>query len=477
LSEAAVLLTECPIRPTRLCNCPLTGFLPVNPPELNQPEASSASDNGAHAATAQVFVPTGDQWLTVLGVMQRLSGSSSLEEVLKAIIDSLRTCLHAERASVFQYDAARRELFISQGHGLAEVRFSIDFGIAGEAARTLGMINVPDCYADPRFNPAIDKKTGFHTRNMLTIPLVSPDGELQGVAQVLNKDGAFGDRFDGGDELTASALGGQAAVAIRRVRFVESELRKNKIEADLQVARKIQQSSWPKMLPTLPGFELFAASLPADETGGDTYDVICMKTLIGPLGHNKALLLMGDATGHGIGPALSVSQLRAMVRMGARLNTDVGVMLAHLNAQACDDLPPGRFITAFLGQLDADAGTITYGSAGQAPILVMRADGSCLELDASAMPLGIEPDQLADDVSPIQLEQGDIFLMISDGYFEASNGAGDLFGNERVIDVIRQARTGKPEMIFEALNSAADSFVQGHPYDDDRTVIFAKRTI
>ena len=415
------------------------------------------------------------QWSTVLAVMERLAGSANLEDVLKAIIDSMRTCLHADRASVFQFDPKSKELFISQGHGLAEIRFPITQGLAGEAARTLGMVSVPDCYADPRFNPAIDKKTGYHTRNMLTIPLVSADGGLQGVAQVLNKDSQHGDCFDLQDEQVARALASQAAVAIRRAKLIEAELRKNKIEADLQIARKIQQSAWPKILPVLQGFQLVAASMPADETGGDTFDVICMRTLGGEGGEGKAMILMGDATGHGIGPALSVSQLRAMVRMGARLNSSVNEIVRHLNVQCCEDLPAGRFITAFVGLLDASTGLLHYASAGQAPIVILRSDGAAEELDPSAMPLGIDTEQTLEVVPQIARAPGDSLLLISDGYFEASDPDGDMMGNDRVIEAARAVRHGSADGMLEAINAAANAFTRGHPYDDDRTAIIIKR--
>src|SRR5262245_55475074 len=111
---------------------------------------------------------------SILIVMERLAASSDLSEILRLIIDSIRDGLSAQRASVFQYDAAADDLFASSAHGVdRSLRFSAAQGLAGEAVRTRQIINVPDCYADPRFNPEIDRQTGFRTRNMLTIPLVS----------------------------------------------------------------------------------------------------------------------------------------------------------------------------------------------------------------------------------------------------------------------------------------------------------------
>src|SRR5262249_57060521 len=89
---------------------------------------------------------------------------------------------------VFEYDRQRHELVASRAHGVERsLRFSAAAGLAGEAVRTRQIVNVPDCYADERFNPEIDRQTGFRTRCMLTVPLVSFDGMLEGVTPVLNR--------------------------------------------------------------------------------------------------------------------------------------------------------------------------------------------------------------------------------------------------------------------------------------------------
>ena len=101
-----------------------------------------------------------------------------------------------------------------------------------------------------------------------------------------------------------------------------------RIERDLDLARRIQQSTFPKRLPDLEGYDLAAWNEPADQTGGDTYDVI-------GLDDDRAVLLLADATGHGIGPALSVTQVRAMLRMAVRISPDLSRIGTHMNQQLC----------------------------------------------------------------------------------------------------------------------------------------------
>ncbi len=415
----------------------------------------------------------------VLRVLERLAASSDLEEVLGLVIDAMRDCLHAERASVFQFDSSTDELFITQAHGVAAIRFPITRGIAGEAARTRSILNIPDCYADPRFNPEIDRKTGFHTRNMLTIPLVSFDGGLEGVAQVLNKDPSRGQAFDAGDEALARALASQAAIAMRRAKLIAAELRKTKLEADLGIARTIQRSSWPKQIPEIPGYQIAASAVPAEETGGDAYDLFIDPGAEVHTDRPPAVLFaLGDATGHGIGPAISVAQFRAMFRMGARLKAGLPDVAAHVNSQLCEDLPLGRFVTAFFGRLDPVEHQIEWVSMGQAPMFLVRSGtpvGTGEAFDASGMPLGVDPDSASDPVEPLKLNPGDVFVLLSDGYYEARNPEGELFGEGRVLETVGRHQNQSAQQILEAVRNEAMAFARGRAFEDDQTGIIIKR--
>lgn len=427
------------------------------------------------------------QLARLLSVGERLAASNDLDEVLALVIDAMRDVLRADRASVFQFDPQAQELFISQAHGVGAIRFPITKGIAGESARLGRILNIPDCYADSRFNPEIDRKTGYKTRNMLTIPLLSPEAgaggagaSLEGVAQVLNKDPARGSAFDATDEALARYLASQAAIALRRAKFIVGEVRKKKIEADLAVARTIQQNSWPKCVPQMDGFDIAASALPADETGGDAYDLIDLRSLppaapdAAPSGSGM-LFALGDATGHGIGPALSVAQFRAMLRMGARLHASVSQIARHINIQLCDDLPAGRFITNMIALLDPRASRIRYVSAGQAPLILVRADGTSEVRGATTLPMGIDPDCDFSEVETFDLAPGDVFVLLSDGFYEAMNHENEHYGEQRIVETVLANIALPAQGILETLARGTLDFAQGRPFDDDQTAIIIKR--
>lgn len=420
----------------------------------------------------------------MLQCARRLASTSDLHEVLGAIIDTLRDFLHADRVSVFQYDPIHHELFATQAHGLPRsLRLPADKGIIGESARTRSIINIPDAYADPRFNPAVDQTTGYRTRCMLTIPLLDFEGQLAGVAQLLNKSPAHGGVFTAEDEAIAMHLADQAAVALKRAALLEARRIKEKLEADLDVARKIQQASLPTALPTLPGYDLAGHFQPADETAGDAYDVIDLRACADAAGtwtpRADALVFMADATGHGIGPALSVAQVLAMVRMGCRVGVDVEDIARHVNRQLCRDLPMGRFVTAFIGQLSLTTHELHWVSAGQAPILFIRARSDAahpdLELNANVMPFGIDEEFNPETPVPFRFEPGDVFLLLSDGYYEACDSDEAQFGVSRVIATVREHMNRPAAEIIRELRNAVSDHVGGQPPADDQTALLIKR--
>jgi serine phosphatase RsbU (regulator of sigma subunit) len=256
-----------------------------------------------------------------------------------------------------------------------------------------------------------------------------------------------------------------------------------KLERDLQVARQIQQNTFPNTLPTLAGFDIDGWSNPADETGGDTYDVIGLQVdprsasiALSEGDAERAVLLLADATGHGIGPALSVTQLRAMLRMLVRTGHDLETIARHINEQLCQDLPGPRFITAWLGLLDVEAGTLTSWSAGQAPLLYYHAAEDRFDSsNAHAPPLGVLPTIPIAIPGPLGMKPGDVYAVFSDGIYEAANPDNERFGEARVQEVIRAQRERGSEDIVTALRRAVDAFARGRPADDDRTGIVVKR--
>jgi phosphoserine phosphatase RsbU/P len=408
--------------------------------------------------------------ILILDVSRKLAAPCALTELLELIIKTGQEVIGADRGSIFLYDAAENELYTRVATGESSIRVSIDKGIAGECARHRKTIVVDDCYADPRFNQEVDRRTGYRTTSLITVPLIGLDDELVGVLQMLN---AASGRFGPDERDVAELLASQAAVAVQRTLLIEERLVKLKLQHDLTIAREIQQNVLVRRLPRCTGYSLSVFSQPADDTGGDIYDLIRLE----PKSDSSPLLLvLADAAGHGIGPALSVTQFRAMLRIGLRLAADMDTLIHHINQQLLEDLPEDRFITAFVGVLDPMTHQVHYHAAGQGPLLHYRAaDRQVLWRDPSTMPLGMFRDIDTTPTPPIVMAPGDLLALLTDGFYEYQDEAGQVFGKERVGELIHRLHQRPVSEILASLLAEVRAFAGKAPQIDDLTALLVKR--
>lgn len=404
----------------------------------------------------------------ILEVARRMGSERDLDPLLKLILDESCVLLRAERASLFLHDAKTHEIYskIALKSEIGEIRIPVGVGIAGAVARDLVCITIPDAYQDPRFNQETDRKTGWRTRSILACPMLDLEGQLVGVLQVLNKkDGPF----TAYDEYVISVLGAQAGVALDRARLQQEYRAKVVMEQELDIARRIQQALLPAVTPCLRGFDLAGWSQPCAETGGDIYDLFTIRE--GLLG-----FLLGDATGHGIGPALMISETRAAVRALAATTQDLNRILAGANDLLVQDAPDGRFVTIFAGLIDGASQTVHYSSAGQGPSFLLADEGRRIEtIGSTGLPLGVLPGQKWPQVE-LKMNPGDILLVISDGIIECANRANEQLGNDRFVAAVAAHRHDTAAEIVAVIAALTEEFAAGEPFRDDRTAIVLRRT-
>ena len=401
----------------------------------------------------------------ILAVTSKLAAPFDLMTMLTEIVSAAKQVLHADRGSVWLYDPAADQLVLEIATGIAPVRIPAGGGIAGACVRERRIINVPDCYADERFNPDVDRRSGYRTRCMLTLPLVDHKDVLVGVMQVLNKTNGV---FDAYDEALATALAAQCAVALQRVRMLDSLIEGEKMRHGLEMAREVQMSTLPAAMPKLSSYDVYATFRPADLTGGDTYDVA--------LQGDRLLIMLGDATGHGIAPALSVTQMQAMLRMAFRLGADLDSAFLQVNNRLAETLADDRFITAFIGLLDPATHELRFHSGGQGPIFYYQAaTGTWERHKPTSFPMGAMPLTSLRPAVTIDMQPGDILVVVSDGIFEYENAKGEQFGERRVQDFV-QANCDRPMTELVALlMQSVQAFAEGAPQEDDMTALLVKR--
>jgi len=227
-----------------------------------------------------------------------------------------------------------------------------------------------------------------------------------------------------------AAAADHVAAGIQR-KHTEDMLRAR--EADLRVARGIQQQLFPRAGPGVAGYDIGGASHPSDATGGDYFDYI-------PLCDGTLGIAIGDVSGHGLGPALLMASLRASLRSLAQVHADVGELLRLANRMVSEDAGE-RFVTLFLASLDPERHSLVYASAGHPPGYLLDGDGRArLRLDSTGMPLGVLPDSSFPVSGPVRLGPGEFVLLLTDGVVEARSPDDVPFGVGRALSLARVYR-------------------------------------
>lgn len=402
----------------------------------------------------------------ILEATRKLAAPASLDELLREVLDAAMSVLDADRGTLWIYLPETDELDM---HGSLDgeiIRIPVHSGIVGHSVQKREIVNVPDAYADARFNSSVDDESGYRTRCILTVPLVGYDESLVGALQLLNKNKGV---FNEDDEVVASSLAAQCAVAIQRAQMTEALVISEKLDQEVSVARQIQMDTLPQEMPEIEGYDIFGCFHPTDATGGDTFDFV-------PLDEDRLFMMMGDATGHGFGPALSATQMRAMLRIALRMGATLDDAYMHVNNQMEQDLPDDRFVTAFLGELDTRGHKIHYHSGGQGPLLHFKADGAdCEWYKPTTFPLGVLPHQDLGEGGSLALAPGDLFGLISDGIYEYENPAGTQFGESGVAEVFRAHHREPMSDLAQILLDAVSAHGDGGPQADDITIVLIRR--
>jgi serine phosphatase RsbU (regulator of sigma subunit)/predicted ester cyclase len=293
-------------------------------------------------------------------------------------------------------------------------------------------------------------------------------GEMMGVAPTGQKRVSTGiiiHRISEGkiaEEWSESS--GLASLMERRL---EEEAReRERVEQELRVARRIQQASLPKEVPTLEGWQIAPYYQPAREVGGDFYDFHLLSE--GRLG-----LVVGDATGKGVPAALVMSTTCGMLRLAAQGSSSPSEMLRGVNEVLFPNIPPNMFVTCFYAILDPTSGHLVYANAGH-DLPYLHRNGDAEELRARGMPLGLMPAMNYEEEETV-LHSGEAALLYSDGLVEAHDPEGEMFGFPRLRALI--AEHGEERSLGELLLEELYTFTgERWEQEDDITLVALKRS-
>ena len=276
-------------------------------------------------------------------------------------------------------------------------------------------------------------------------------------------------------------------------KLIQEQKEKQRLENELAIAQEVQAQLFPRQVSELESLEVHGFCRPARTVSGDYYDFVTASS-------HKLILAVGDISGKGISAALlmatihsavraysveSLPQMREPVAVGAvagsgrmmatwpeGVEVAPSALLSLLNHQLYESTPPEKYATLFLGIYDGRSHGLTYSNGGHLPPILIGEDGSIRKLEAGGTVVGLLDNMIYEE-GAVEMRRGEIFLAYSDGVTEPENDFGE-FGEERLIDLVRENRHLPLPQISQIVTSAVDDWIGDKEQPDDVTLVLAR---
>jgi sigma-B regulation protein RsbU (phosphoserine phosphatase) len=434
---------------------------PINGAKENAKTAASAVD------PRQEIEGLSRKLRFLMEATKALASTLDLGELLGRILEVAKTQADAERGTLFLVDEKAEEIWSLIAHGLEkrEIRLPLGRGIAGYVAKSGDILNIPDAYADPRFNRQVDAQTGFHTRNVLCLPIRNKSGKIIAALQLLNKRrGAFTPE----DVDFLLTLSDHMALALENAQLHRALLEKERLEREMALARDIQRSLLPETPPLLPDLDIAVSNEPCYEVGGDYYDFL-------PLDSSTLLVVIADVEGKGISSAMVMSNLQATLRALVLNLHSLEQLAESLNHMILAGTRGGKYLTMFLGLIDIPRKAIDYVNCGHVPPVVVRAHGVPLDLTEGGTVVGLL-DNVRYKGARFNFQTGDVLVLCTDGITESMDEGQEEYGMGRLVRCVRGVLSQSAAEIVNAVNADVAGYSRMGTHLDDKVMIAIKVT-
>ncbi|HPI21067.1 MAG TPA: SpoIIE family protein phosphatase [Candidatus Kapabacteria bacterium] len=299
--------------------------------------------------------------------------------------------------------------------------------------------------------------------------IVSPlivQGKIKGVLVVGKK--MSNEDFTDENLQFIEVLGNTAMSALENERLFEQELEKKQLEKELQLALDIQKNLLPDKNPEIDNFDIVGCSYPSRHVGGDYFDFI-------PVSSNELLIAIADVSGKGMPAALLMANVQAALKVLAPLHFSLKELVERLNSIVYQNTSPDKFVTFFCGILNFHSNNFHYLNAGHNPPILLRNNGTIEYLSEGGIILGISDNTFPYTEGDIIINNDDLLLLYTDGVTEALNAEKEEFGEENLIDVIRNIKELKSEEILLKISEKLKEFSKGTSQSDDITMVSIKK--
>ncbi|MEZ6058436.1 MAG: SpoIIE family protein phosphatase [Planctomycetaceae bacterium] len=400
----------------------------------------------------------------VLEISRSLAGTLDVEKMLPKILDTLFSVFpHADRGCILLMgpDGKMVPRAMKHRHDDEDSSVRLSKTILNQVLTQKKAVLSADAASDERFQ-ASESISSLTIRSMMCVPLLSVQGEPLGVINIDTQNPFSQFRKDDLEILVAVA--GQAALTYESARLLASFIEKQKQDNEMQIARHVQEALLPDKMPSVQGYQFFASYDAAQAVGGDYYDVI-------PLKDGKLAIAFGDVAGKGVPGALVMSRISSVVRSTVDLVTDITETVDRINCQMCVKAVEGRFVTFVFILLDPVNHKMQVVNAGHMSPMIRSVDNSTFEFDDETIGVPIAVmEGYPFDVVERDLKPGDQVVLYTDGVSEAMNRAGDLYGMDRLRDLVTKTH-GDAEKLGKVIREDVRAHANGFPQNDDITLM------
>jgi len=391
-----------------------------------------------------------------------LSGKLELREILELIAEQVTILASATLTTIYLVDpndGAIKEV-VSIGipsENQNRLTMKIGEGITGWVAKTGKSLMINDVSKNSHYIPLLPD-----TRSELAVPIISRDR----VIGVFNVESNRLNAYTDDDLALLEMFASQAAVSLERALLYQQMMDQKSLADELKIARRIQQTFLPKGQPRIEGYDIAGLNIPSEAVGGDYYDFI-------KIVDNQLGIAIGDVSGKGMGAALIMATFRASLKAEIRNNFAIRTILSKVNELLYESIERQNYVTAVYGVLDIANHIFTYSNAGHPPPLLVRRDGTVMELTEGGYAIGMFSGSSYTE-SSIHMDPGECLLLYTDGVTEARNAAGEEFGLERLKKIVVDTLSSDAAMTLETIVAEINNFKDPAHQLDDLTMIMIK---
>lgn len=428
---------------------------------------SSKLDIRGSQAGSQLTTSSELRLKAMLEISQNLGGAVKLGEVLPKVLDTLfKVFLQADRAFIVLREGGELvPRWIKTRNEDQEETFRISRTVMREVMESKEAIISLDASSDERFEMA-NSISDFRIRSIIVAPLLNSTGEPLGAIQMDTLDSKR--QFEAGDLEILASIATQAGVAIENAQLHEQAVQQQRVEQDLELARKVQQAFLPAKNPDIEGYDFYSYYLPADQIGGDYYDYV-------PLADGQLAIVVADVVGHGVAAAMLMAKLSAETRFLLASGTCPAEAITKLNRHI-SQLGVDKFVTLLCLVLNPATGEVQIVNAGHMAPLWLKSDDTVSEPgdETANLPIGIL-DDIVYEKSLITINAGDHLVLYTDGINEAPNAKDKMFGIARLQELVRASGDNVQES-GEKIIEDIQVFTKGTEQADDMCLVILGRS-